>query len=1268
MTKPNRNDRCPCGSGEKFKKCCIDIPEYLRRWPQTTPPTNPALPSFLIENNSSDLLTSFAALSVLPENHGKNVRLELLALATLQAFNTSINSASKTALKSFLDKNYPSHRLEDPQTNLFTDLVSYHGGDYLVFPGITETGTFVLTNLLTAINHWPDTYLPKGFKVNCHHGIRFILGISDAIACSMGYNRYMQGDSNEELIEFPSDEIFDHARRAVEFSKEQMKTFLNERGIAEQVVSRFSLDRNAIDFNGLSIEDSPVMEHPIIESPSGFLVISPTALVSALTSFIWDQAEAFDCTKEVEHAYNSVTWNDAQYKLSKMGYELLKVEEIIPFLGQWDNLYRFDTDKIALIRLISPSRVSDATEKRLSSENLLSKLKENPAFKDEQFIDISLISGTGQMVMHPIMRNSNARVLSIELYEFNVLGDLELADAIDIWNFATALDEQAPEGTLHAFSFLDTFKLYKENDDSFYISDKSKYNYFHVQPGYGADYIFKAKQNRDVHSIPFDERGRILRIPVVRKDKYFPIYCNPNDLMRNVLRFAVEGFPQSMWVMPNFSMEDVHGDFRHTLFEINNTIAFWLSQICDGIRDYFKPLSDTPISVRFDLKPIEKFQSFEHDFTRDPRLSEKFKWSASKSEIVIQIPAELIAYFYGSDNEGERVLVKNLVLAFNELFAANGVTQIPAERIDLIVDEGAPLGMKKKFVMLDSSDNLLLDQRNLVGERRIREYNVGAVLNSIVPGLGDKAPAEGEITTKEDKLKLTRAIVGRSLLPSLKKAISQYDCEELLSHLIERNEALIERREFYNVNTPSRIACYVSVEQHGIDWMKTSSEINRTTLALRCLMEHVAAEQSRGVKKVSMTGVDELVAIMHQIITWGSIGDEVNYDLFNTNMAILPSGRVGTGKDHVKQVLEPFYEIKIHEDIQDSIEAYDSVFAQRFQRNGKDVPEFVDKAFVSDYGISFTRVCELMGALSLTAFQSSPNSYMKMPLLSMREEINKQEDPFSEAEFKAGMDFLTLTKRNKVDEAPKGFDNIDISPWRFNRRLSILRRPFMVIQNSNDANNPWVYWGPRQVLHTRIYIAEQIQSGRLKVPEGGSVIKALGRLAQEKGDALVRSVLKSVKSDDLDVHTEVWIGPKEVLYDPNDLGDVDVLIIDKQAKTIYSLECKSIEPSRNVKEMVEEVSKLKGSDSEKGLIQKHVDRDTWLKNNKVLLGKKFVIDLSEYEIKSFFVTAEGMLTPFLQKQSLPLPFVTSYDLKKFGMAALTAKRGATTATEDAKHK
>ncbi len=41
MMKPNRNDVCPCGSGKKFKKCCIDKPEYQSTAPFPSPSTVP---------------------------------------------------------------------------------------------------------------------------------------------------------------------------------------------------------------------------------------------------------------------------------------------------------------------------------------------------------------------------------------------------------------------------------------------------------------------------------------------------------------------------------------------------------------------------------------------------------------------------------------------------------------------------------------------------------------------------------------------------------------------------------------------------------------------------------------------------------------------------------------------------------------------------------------------------------------------------------------------------------------------------------------------------------------------------------------------------------------------------------------------------------------------------------------------------------------------------------------------------------------------------
>ncbi len=54
MGKIGRNDTCPCGSGKKYKKCCLNDP---RKSPQTEPGyTDDIIPFIELSNSINDLL------------------------------------------------------------------------------------------------------------------------------------------------------------------------------------------------------------------------------------------------------------------------------------------------------------------------------------------------------------------------------------------------------------------------------------------------------------------------------------------------------------------------------------------------------------------------------------------------------------------------------------------------------------------------------------------------------------------------------------------------------------------------------------------------------------------------------------------------------------------------------------------------------------------------------------------------------------------------------------------------------------------------------------------------------------------------------------------------------------------------------------------------------------------------------------------------------------------------------------------------------------
>lgn len=1232
--KIGRNAPCHCGSGKKYKKCCINSKNSVEKVPD----------SIFYQYNSIDLIKTFAGISLSSQNHEKNVRLEELARKAIVEFNSSTVRISEDVLQSFFKGNYTSHFDEDPTTNLFTDLITFYGGDYIIFPGITEGGNFVLSHLLKAIYHHPTCTLPERFTDNCMHVSLLILNLSNLIAKRLDYVRYVKDNVNEPRIFVPSERELNKLKFAVTFSKVEILDLLKENSIAIEALEGFTLSLDDLALHGQFIQDNPLLKHPIISFGDEYVIASPTTMSYALTEWILAEAKALGCFKQVEEAYHDIIWNYTQLNLSQLGFSLVKDPTSETNSNELrEGIYQFDDDKLAYIQYVTGEDPNYEARKQQSINRVL----ELPEYEGFQFMDITLVSSMGQDLFFMFGKTDNSKSIGMTIYEFEVLVNLKDHSSLDLWKYLNAKEEKLEDSYSMGTSFLDLFKLYKENEDSFYLSDDSAEIRLHITFGYATDLYKEAKMLRDEHSALRNNNGRLTYIGVVKKDQYAPIYYSLSDLGIE-LQLLVEGFYQPIWVSPEKDVKSIPQGLRDLYYEMTDAIAYWLWQCQEFISDKLIILGADPILFKFNFDDEDRFNPIERNFTRDPQLSDHFKIASNRNQINITIPPSIIPYLYGTDNEGERKLLHQLINGFNLLLSDREFPIIDHEEIFKIIDNSAPLGHKKKIFILDTADNLLLDPSNLDKHRYIQNYDVSVVLDSLVPGLGTLCPSEGEIIAKETKTQLTRDIVMRFLLPKLETTISQYNSEFLLQKLIGLNESLIRKREDLRIKTPTRIACFVSIEEQTKDLQESLAKLNQTIIAVRCLIEHLAAESSNGTKIISITGIDELIAIMSGIIDWGSLGDQIGFDLFDIKMGILPSKRVGTEKKLFKEIFDPYYASKSIENVKDALDTFEQVFPQHNPISGKEIPESLDNAFNSEFNISLIRICEFIDCLGKIAF----NQDHACACLSKSElfiEINKYES-FSNEEFENALIYLCLYNRGKVHKIPKGFDSFDISPWRFNRRLSLLRKPLVVV-NTESADNPLIYWGLRQVLVSRLYLNDQCRTNRLRVPENGPIQKVLGKLIQHNGAELVKSVFNEVEGENIIVDSEVPINPKSFLKNDKDIGDVDVLVIDPNAKTIYSLECKSMAPSRNIKEMVEEVGKLFGSDSKKGWIDKHVERDEWLKNNLELLGKKYQLDLSGYSVKSFFITQEDMLTPFLTTRPAAIPFLSLYTLKEKGLDA-----------------
>lgn len=1249
MKHIGRNNRCPCGSGKKYKRC--------HGIEGAQPASAKAVPDqhFLGAFDTTDLVKTFAALTILPENHGKNLRLENLTTQAIEHRAGSRAVVTADTLRKYVTKFQAQNPMEERPVTLFTENVVNEMGNNIIFPGITESGTFMLENLLAAVFHVPDTDLPADFLNEMRQASLLLLRLSHTVARRMGYRRFQLAHPSGKHIFFPDQDTLSKAKQAVTFTEEEMSSILRRFEIDKDLFNKFLLNPKTfkIDDEG----NSSILHQPIFANGIDFTVASPATLSLALTDFIWTEASKRGLMTNINQAYHRVIWNNTNMYLRQLGFKLFGHKDIKLVSGETrrEGLYKIDDDKIAVIyyafddgRNYDDPRGANLHIQELSARRsaLAKEILEIPDLKDHKILDLVIYSRIGRDLMLAYMRNEQAESLYFSPFDLAVLAEAKNVDAIDLWNFACSTKEITKDNGKITLPYLDLFQLYRDQGDVLYLSENHKtFQFAHF--GDSVKLIHEAMLRKDEHAEPAIYQGQQAWVPVRKNGPYAPIYMAPMEIAEQLV-FYLKSLPVPLNISPAKPRAEIKSTLRDIYWQITDAFAYWIWQAAPFLAHHIAALTINPVSVQFELLDEDKFENIARDYQRRPGLSDQFIVKADERLIHVAIPAAILPYLYGADNEGERVLLAKIIDGFSKILDINGLPEIPADEIAYIINEAAPLSNKKKFYLIDSGNTILLDTHQLVKRRYVQRYNSNTIRKSFVEGLDKKCPPVGISTDPKLQSKTSFAIVLGQLLPKLRVALAKHDSIELLKRFLALNESLIWKRERMRMDTPTRIACFVSVEQHSIDLQRELTELSRTSVAVRCLIEHIVAEPSAGNAVISDIAIDELVAIMDLIVEWGGIGDIAINELFGLTLEVTEDGWIDFHHEEFDEVLEPYTDKKIMERVTDAQKAFESAFPTADEPKGKDVPQFFDDAFIGEVGISFSRICGFINALGVIAYKQ-PTPYATLSKKELLMQINKIEQAFSDGEFEAALGYLALWNRGKVDNTV-GFENFDISPWRMNRRLSLLSRPVCLVDNPQDNDDPQAFWGLRQVVSSRTYLFEQCATNRLRSKDGGPISAATTKVNQEFNDRLVDAVETRLKAPGLIIDRDKFIGPgrKFFFQYEKDIGDIDVMIIDPKEKVLYSLECKNLAPSRNFKEMVEEVNRM----FEERMLDKHAVRHEWIKGNLKQFEEKYGVDLSTYIVRSFFVTAEGMLTPHLKNKMTPVPIISLYDIDEKGLDAL----------------
>lgn len=1249
MEKIGRNDPCLCGSGKKFKKCCIDL--YGKGYKQPTPSSKVEKSEFskyLSKYEAGHVLNLVTALQLIPENHGKNVRIELIAAEAIKNLSTG-NPGDYKKLRSIIAREFPSHYSEDSPEELFTENILFHGGNYTVMPGINSYSVDIFKYLTETI-YTTQNNLSEEFKHEIYQGVSFLLITGEILFRQAQLERNSFVENLEQPLELPEN------LPRLSFSKDTIEAICKESNINLSTIDQFVTEPSEPNLD--DPYQSPLLYKPFVDFENEYYFVLPSCQVSALNEYILTTAKKHNVRAEIHDLCHKSIWTDIWVACDKMGWALTDISLPEKSTNQSiiEGIFQFDAHMMAYVCYSFPSELKSTSEMYseenadlLAGDNLnnrtktvIDDLKKRKELKGFQFLTLILTNSMGGFMAMGIEKSQENE----QKTWFNVFDFLNLAYAgewvrLDLWKFAKVYESTTQEAQIMATSPIDAYATYKRNGETFYLSDEARFNFLILVPGDGANFTRDAKINSDVHGALSLIDGSLAYQSVRRYRDYAPIYKPVKQRIPYEMLLESYGFP--IWVQNYQAKSQTEADYVEN---IADAICFWLDRLYPALhhqlnQNTFPVLN---IALEFDQTYFNPL-SLEQVDSKEA-INSSLQCSYTKGNLTIRIPKHIRKLFIGGNNAGERTLMAEILKGLNTI----PNIALSDQYISDSLDQHIPLGQAKMILLLDTRTDLQLDNRWLLPTLYISDAEINLLLDKLVSIINSPEPIPEKFQSVADKKAFCNYVV-LCLVKHLIEKLNEFDGESLISRLIDVNERLIHNREFNKIKTAAQIHCFGNDENELEKILKKQRKLVNTSLATRCLIEFTVLNPTKGDRKPSFDQLDELLTIMNEIMNYGMLSDSLHFGMDNPEMGLLPSDRIGISKEFYDQKLQPFHKDNTVANIEAQLETFSDNFETYAPReNDKDTEAFLDKvdeAFLHDWGIDYTNlngICIQAAAMA----EQQKDSVMSMPESDLIAELKKIMKG-AEDQVEAGLDKLRFEYKPGIINNQKGYSNADYFPWKYNREFSYARRPFVVINTDNGRK---YYWGMRQCVAACQYLHQLLHSGSLT--HGGVKINSLlGNILNENGKKFRDSVTKWLKNNtDLVVWDyEVTIKPKGHFNADKDYGDCDILAYDPTINRVYNIECKRTVAARNIHQMKKEMDDYLGRAGQKKKVAKHVERNNWLQAN--LDQVKTLVGATEPpKVKSIILTSELIPTRYLRAGEIPLPIISYRELKRNGCEEL----------------
>lgn len=1156
----------------------------------------------------------FSGLFLNKNFYSNSFRLEFIILSILSKSKGKKKIDIRLAKKVFESINGSMvQKFEDPAEEVMVSTVNFMSITFKLLEGTWVDNAFYLQRLLDCIEKTPDI---EPF-IKLKKSILALLKISDKIINKAGLEEYCIGERSPRRS-FVTGSPFKNLdkRNILKIDSARIKNI----GLLRPFVFEYNLRGKLSEQN---INHNELHKKPIVKYEGNYYLLFPNSIGLAIKNFIISFCKTnhvLDVLNEQYKLHYLYFFREEvrilgeishcpHYKMDKTNNKISQsFTEVYP--GLFIHLvYIFDNFDGVLENGFNSTYKDNFNSKKIIEDNIneVSKFaKNNKNFS--RGISILVSCGYGRPFSIPVIKESNENWLTetISAPDLVLLSHVSQFNILKFFRFLDGKNKLKDIGIelVNHNGLLNLYAWAKNNNEQLIpdevfpgeISGENKIN-VNIDPTSVLDLRREVYTSTDIKYIKnsFGESIKIYKMgdtSLYKEDFYKPLYVSLSNLKDKELVGIVDFGNLYLWIISD------NNSHNKSL-----TYNIWQS-LCYRAYDTILLLKDF---IKEDINHIEwKYNfldtSIPETINKPPCFEDLLditliKSSIEDNKLVIETTFKegFLEGFSQEKNVAEKAIITSLVKGFKENFKSINLTLEEIITNLFVNEDGRTIHM---FLMNEFTDFVASSLPKPIALDKFDDSNIKLGLAWI---------NNKKINTKITGVKNCTQFINNSVVDPLWKKIKSMlramDKEKTIKALLLNHESL--RNDTKHWKRTYKAAYSLHKDKQDVtnvfnDHMRIN---NSCSLGSRIVIEMAVCECGSCDSDPSILDLSLLISYSNLLFTLGGWSDAIEYMMVPPTIQISLSGDLLFDHSFLQSVVAPYGEKLTNDTLEYEKKKYSNLYKElEITKSVKgNIEDKFELAWVEEYGVSIDE-----SRIITDIFEDEAIKKHSAVITLTEDEIinlfNKKN--IKETVIKSYIDSLVLNERANWENIPTDYSITDILPWKFKRKLSLVSRPIIKI------NNNFII-APALIRSSLIYLLQNCYEGTFdsnRFNKNTLMSKWVGEKRNKVGHTFNKSVANEFRNIGFKSESDVKLTKILNQKFDKDYGDIDVLAWDNKTNTVYLIECKDLDMAKTYGEISKQLYEFRGTLRKNGKpdrLKKHLIRENVIKNHVDKL-KKYV--------------------------------------------------------------